>query len=194
MNIKSAEFVKGITGTDDILMDGVPQVAFLGRSNVGKSSVINSLVRSNDLVKTGKKPGKTTELNFFSINNREFYFVDLPGYGYADLHPDLREKVQKMIFWYLSESGARPRCVALILDIKAGLTDFDRQTIQLLQGLGLRYVIVANKVDKLNQKEAAAKIVEIKLAAKGLDVVAYSATEERGREELLEKLTRDTNN
>lgn len=194
MNVRSAEFVKGIKGTDEILTDGVPQIAFLGRSNVGKSSVINSLVNSKDLVKTGKKPGKTTELNFFSINNREFYFVDLPGYGFAELSPIAKEKIQKLIYWYLTESGVRPHCVALILDIKAGLTDFDRQTIQLLQGLGQQYVIVANKVDKLNQKEAAAKITEIKLAAQGLVVVPFSAVEGRGREELLDRLTRDFNN
>src|SRR3990167_7680582 len=107
MKIISAKFVKGITGTDDILYDGIPQIAFVGRSNVGKSSVINSLVNQNELVKVGKKPGKTTEINFFIINNK-FYFVDLPGYGYAELSPIEKEKIRKRMLWYLLESGAKP--------------------------------------------------------------------------------------
>src|SRR3990167_3085191 len=119
MIISSAKFVKGITGTDDILYDGIPQIAFVGRSNVGKSSVINSLVNQKELVRVGKKPGKTTEINFFLINNK-FYFVDLPGYGYAKLSPAEREKARKRMLWYLTESEARP-LVVLILDIKAGL-------------------------------------------------------------------------
>lgn len=82
MRITSAKFIKGITGTNEILYDGLPQIVFVGRSNVGKSSVINSLVNQKDLVKVGKKPGKTVEINLFLIN-RKFYFVDLPGYGYA---------------------------------------------------------------------------------------------------------------
>jgi len=188
MNIRAAEFVKGIKGTDAILADGVPQIAFVGRSNVGKSSMINSLVNRIDLVKTGKKPGKTTEINFFSINHRAFYFVDLPGYGYSEMRPEAKEKIQKLIYWYLNGSGARPLCVVLILDIKAGLTDFDKETIQLLHQQGHPYIIVANKVDKVSQKEAAAEIALIKTEAFGQDVVAYSAKEGRGREALLEKL------
>ena len=131
MKINSAKFVKGIIGSDDILTDGLPQVAFVGRSNVGKSSVINSLAGVEGLVKTGKKPGKTTEINFFLIN-RQFYFVDLPGYGYAKLSPAEREKTRKRMLWYLTESEARP-LVVLILDIKAGLTEFDGQMLELVE-------------------------------------------------------------
>src|SRR6266516_2479045 len=97
--ITSARFIRGIIGTNDILFDGLPQIAFVRRSNVGKSSVINSLTNRKDLVKVGKKPGKTTEINFFLINER-FYFVDLPGYGYARLTPAEREKIRKRMLWY----------------------------------------------------------------------------------------------
>lgn len=190
VNIRSAEFVKGIRGTDEILTDGVPEIAFVGRSNVGKSSMINSLVKSRDLVKTGKKPGKTTEINLFSINHRECYFVDLPGYGYADMPTKDREKIQKLIYWYLMESGARPKYVVLILDIKAGLTEFDKQTIGFLQQQKHPYIIVANKVDKVNQKEASEQIAMIRKEARDAEVIAYSSKEEnaRVREALLEKL------
>src|SRR3989338_2063045 len=112
MKITSAKFVKGIIGTDDVLYDGIPQIAFVCRSNVGKSSVINSLVNQADLVKVGKKPGKTTEINFFLIN-RQFYFVDLPGYGYAKVSPVEKEKIRKRMLWYLTESKVQPACVVL---------------------------------------------------------------------------------
>ncbi len=182
MNIRSAEFVKGITGTDEILTDGVPQVAFVGRSNVGKSSMINSLVNSKNLVKVGKKPGKTTEINFFSINHREFYFVDLPGYGFAEMRPEAKEKIQKHIYWYLTASGAKPICIVIILDIKAGLTDFDKEMIHLLHEQKHPYLVVANKLDKLNQKEAAAQIALIKKENYGQEVATYSSVEAKGRE------------
>jgi GTP-binding protein len=185
MDIRSAAFVKGVVGTDGILYDGVPQVAFIGRSNVGKSSVINSLVNRTSLVKVGKKPGKTTELNFFSINERECYFVDLPGYGYARLGPRERESIEKLISWYLLYAEARPRMVVLILDIKAGLTAFDRQTIEMLREQGHPFVIVANKIDKLNQKDLAKQIGEIRKDSGAQKVIAYSAKEKVGVEELL---------
>src|SRR6185369_12085856 len=104
-----------------ILTDGVPEIAFVGRSNVGKSSLINSLVNRKDLVKVGKKPGKTTEINFFSINHKKCYFVDLPGYGYAEASPKQKESIEKLILWYLMYSEASLQKVVLILDVKAGL-------------------------------------------------------------------------
>ena len=93
MRIKSATFVKGITGDDEVLHDGKRQVAFVGRSNVGKSSLINSLLNVRDLAYAGKKQGKTREINFFLVNEK-YYFVDLPGYGFAQGgHDDRHERV-----------------------------------------------------------------------------------------------------
>ena len=92
--IKDAKFIKGIIGTDNLLTDGTPQVAFIGRSNVGKSSIINALVNRKGLVSSSSQPGKTTEINLFNIN-KELYFVDLPGYGYAKLSQKKREKLRK---------------------------------------------------------------------------------------------------
>ena len=176
MQINSAEFKKGIIGTDEILTDGVPQVAFVGRSNVGKSSTINSLVNRKGLVKTSNKPGKTTELNFFSLNNNKAYFVDLPGYGYAERPTKEKEKIEKLILWYLMYSGGRPLRVVIILDAKAGLTDFDQEMIRVLREEGHPYLVVANKVDKLNQKELSAQMRAIKEVAHEATVFAYSAT------------------
>jgi GTP-binding protein len=173
--VTSAEFLKGIVGTDIILIDGVPEIAFVGRSNVGKSSLINSLVNRKDLVKVGKKPGKTTEINFFSINRKKCYFVDLPGYGYAEASPKQKESIEKLILWYLMYSGAGIHKVVLILDVKAGLTAFDEEMIRVLREHNHSYVVVANKVDKLNQKELSAQLRVIKEKAHEAIVVPYSA-------------------
>jgi GTP-binding protein len=187
MEIKSAKFIKGIAGTDRILTDDIPQVAFIGRSNVGKSSVINSLVKSNTLVKTGKKPGKTTEINFFMINNK-IYFVDLPGYGYAQGGQARIEKIRKLIIWYLTESGSKPRLVILIIDIKAGITDFDRDMLDILRQQEINYLIVANKVDKLNQKEISKEIADIKYNSNEGDIILYSATDKSRPKVILDRI------
>ena len=184
MKINSAKFVKGIIGSDDILTDGLPQVAFVGRSNVGKSSVINSLAGVDGLVKTGKKPGKTTEINFFLIN-RQFYFVDLPGYSYAKLSPTEREKARKRMLWYLTESEARP-LVVLILDIKAGLTEFDGQMLELVEEEKLECIVVVNKVDKVNQKEISRQVASIKENPAVKEVIPCSAFTKQGIEPVLE--------
>lgn len=174
--IDSAEFLKGITGTDVILTDGVPEVAFVGRSNVGKSSVINSLTNRKELVKTSNRPGKTTEINFFGINGKKCYFVDLPGYGYAKRSPKEKESIEKLILWYLMYAEAPIAKVVLILDAKAGLTSFDEEMIRVLREQGHPLIIVANKIDKLNQKEASAQVRAIKETAHEATVITYSAT------------------
>lgn len=174
--INSAEFKKGIVGTNVILTDGVPHIAFVGRSNVGKSSTINSLVNRKDLVKTSNKPGKTTEINFFSINNGKCYFVDLPGYGYAEASPKQKESIEKLILWYVMYAEVPLHKVVLILDSRAGLTAFDKEMIRVLREHDHPYLIVANKADKLNQKETSAQLRAIKEAAHEATVVAYSAT------------------
>ena len=188
--INSAEFKKGIVGTDVILTDGVPQFAFVGRSNVGKSSVINSLVNRKDLVKVSNKPGKTTELNFFSINNGKAYFVDLPGYGYAEASPKQKESIEKLILWYLMYSGVALHKAVIILDIKAGLTAFDEEMIRVLREQGHPYLVVANKADKLNQKDTSAQMREVKEAAHEATVFAYSALSAtpKERDALLQKI------
>src|SRR3989337_3145920 len=115
MNIASAEFVKGIIGTDSILKEKPPHVAFVGRSNVGKSSVINSLVMRKDLVKSSSMPGKTREINFFFIN-KKCYFVDLPGYGFARMGAKGAEKIRKLILWNLEGGRRRASFVGLMVN------------------------------------------------------------------------------
>jgi len=185
MEIKTAEFVKGIKGTDDILFKGIPQVAFIGRSNVGKSSTINCLLNRNNLVKTSSKPGKTREINFFLVNN-EMYFVDLPGYGFSTMSKKGSEKLSKHILWYLTDPDIRPKHVVVIIDSKVGITDLDKEILNLLGEFGHRVLIAANKIDKLKKNDIRKKIEEIRVGSGDKQVIPFSAKDKIGRQELLD--------
>jgi len=187
MEIKTAHFVKGITGTDPILTDGIPHIAFIGRSNVGKSSVINSLTGKRGLVKSSGKPGKTQEANFFLIN-KKIYFVDLPGYGFAKLPEKKREKLRKLIIWYLTYSGVIHKKVVLIIDARVGMTALDQEMLTILKECGSVFLVVANKVDALKSSERFAK--ERTLTAQVPDdaILFYSAKNHEGKKKLLQIL------
>lgn len=187
MKINTATFVKGVRGTDEVLLDGTPQVAFVGRSNVGKSSLINALTGIKGLAKVGKKPGKTTEINFFLVN-RKAYIVDLPGYGYAQTTPKERTKLKNLIIWYLTYSEAKPQTVVLVLDVKAGLTEFDEQMLAILKEHKHPFVVVVNKTDKLTQQEVAAQVAAIKEVAGDAEVMLHSVKTGKGTESLRDRL------
>jgi len=184
MEVKNAEFVKGIIGTDPILGDPRPQVAFVGRSNVGKSSVINSLVLRKSLVKSSSMPGKTREINFFVINGDRF-FVDLPGYGFARMGAKGAEKIRKLILWYIGSGEAKPKLVVLIVDAGVSPMPQDKEMADILRAEGRPFVVLANKVDRLNQTERSHNLKAIE-AALGAEVIPYSARTKSGRENLLE--------
>ena len=184
MEVKNAEFVKGIIGTDPILGDPRPQVAFVGRSNVGKSSVINSLVLRKSLVKSSSMPGKTREINFFVINGDRF-FVDLPGYGFARMGAKGAEKIRKLILWYIGSGEAKPKLVVLIVDAGVSPMPQDKEMADILRAEGRPFVVLANKVDRLNQTERSHNLKAIE-AALGAEVIPYSARTKAGRENLLE--------
>ena len=154
MEIRQAKFIKGIIGTDDILKSKREQIAFIGRSNVGKSTLINNLTGNKGLVKTSSQPGKTKQINFFSAiltntsaddttkRNKEVYLVDLPGYGYAKIPQSQREKMRKMILWYFISGEAKIKKVVLIIDAKAGLKDFDLEMIDVLKNTARNTVMI----------------------------------------------------
>ena len=194
VNMKTirAEFVKGVVGTDDIFTNKTPEIAFIGRSNVGKSSVINSLLQRKNLAKSSSTPGKTQQINFFLVNN-EVYFVDLPGYGFAKLSRERREKLRKMIIWYFAKSGANPKKVVLIVDAKVGPSDFDVEMANFFKELNLDVVIIANKADKLNQSSRQKNIKSIRSLLMQDDIIFYSAKKGEGREKLLSMLFENTN-
>ena len=155
MKITSAQFIKGVVGEDSVMYDGSPHIAFIGRSNVGKSSTLNALLQRKRLVKVGNTPGKTREINFFEVltqENQQSYFVDLPGYGYAKLSKTQRNALKELIEWYIVHPEADTALICLIIDSKVGLTDLDKQFIALMDQSGKEYIIAANKIDKINQK------------------------------------------
>lgn len=153
--IKTAKFIKGVVGEEAILYDGTPHIAFIGRSNVGKSSTLNAILGRNKLVKVGRTPGKTKEINFFdvvSLDNLKSYFVDLPGYGYAKLSKKQRGELRELIQWYITHPEADTALICLIIDAKVGLTPADKEFIMMMDTAGKNYIIAVNKIDKINQK------------------------------------------
>ena len=190
MNVISATFIKGILGTDPILREKHPQIAFVGRSNVGKSSVINSLVMRKDLVKSSSMPGKTREINIFFIN-KKYYFVDLPGYGFARMGAKGAEKIRKLILWYLGSGEARVRLVVLIVDSVVKPMPYDKEMADILRAENIPFSVVANKVDRLNQTERSHNMKAIE-AVLGATIVPYSARTHSGRESLLEVIAQSS--
>jgi len=187
MEVTSAEFAKGVIGDDYMQGDGMPQVAFLGRSNVGKSSVINMLANRRQLARSSQTPGKTQEANFFTINDT-FYFVDFPGYGYAKLSQKERDKIAKRILWYLQYSPVRPRLVVLIIDAKVGLTEHDKEMIRILKDYDHPILIVANKIDVLNQKDSHHSLLKLKEELGPIELISCSAKTGRGKHQVLERI------
>lgn len=182
MNITSATFLKGVRGTDPTLGDGTPQVALVGRSNVGKSSVINSLAHQKDLARTSSFPGRTQQINIYHINN-VLYLVDLPGYGYAKLSHKEQEQIQTMMYWYLLESDYEQKKVILVIDAELGPKGTDLTVLRNLEEHGKDIVIVANKVDKVKKSEYKGQMENIQHIL-GRTVIPYSAKEKIGVAEL----------
>jgi GTP-binding protein len=183
MNIKSADFVKAIVGEDEILEDGIPQIAFVGRSNVGKSSVINSLVNKRDLARSSAHAGKTKEINLFLIN-KSFYLVDLPGYGYAEASIESRENLRALIYWYLFYSTVNHKKIVLIIDAKVGPTKDDLEILRRLEDREKKIVVIANKIDKLNKSDLKKQLAIISQKVNGNKVIPYSAEKKIGIGEL----------
>jgi len=187
MEIKTAEFVKSILGTDRILEDGKPQIVFVGRSNVGKSSVINSLVKRKNLAKSGSKPGKTQQINFFLIN-KKIYFVDLPGYGFMKMSLKRREKIRKMVLWHLFYSGVKFEKIILIIDALIGPSKFDKEMLDLLNKNKHPVVLVANKIDKVKKSKLADQLKFLQEETNCDKIISYSAKTKEGRNELLSRI------
>jgi GTP-binding protein len=187
MNIRSASFIKGVVGTDDIFEDGKPQVVFIGRSNVGKSSVINSLANQKNLARTSSFPGRTQQINIFLIN-KAFYLVDLPGYGFTKKSKEVQHKLQKMINWYLFNSDYAFKKVILVIDAKIGPTEDDLEMFNALQAENKDIIIVANKIDKLKKSDYRKQLQKIRNTFDIHKVIPYSAVEKTGVGELIGEL------
>ena len=187
MKIKSAQFVKGVLGSDDIFEDNIPQVAFIGRSNTGKSSVINSLTDQKGLAKTSSSPGHTKKINFFLIN-KSLYFVDLPGYGYAKVSNKEKERLRAMINWYFFVSNCKQNNIILIIDANIGPTQDDLEMLYALEEYKKNVIIVANKIDKIKKSKKEEKLKHIQEAIGLHKIIPYSAKEKIGVKDLLNEI------
>lgn len=187
MNIRSAVFIKGVEGADIVFTDGTPQIVFIGRSNVGKSSVINSIVKQKDLARTSSFPGRTQQINIFLIN-KAFYLIDLPGYGFAKVPKEVRHKMQEMTNWYLFNKDYVFKKAVLIIDAKIGPTDNDMNMLHALEKEGKDILIVANKIDKIKKSEYNKQIKKINDIFNRHKVIFYSAEKKIGLAELIVQL------
>ena len=153
MNIKQADFIISAVNKEQYPKDNKIEIAFVGRSNVGKSSLINTLTNRRKLVKVSGTPGKTRQINFFLINN-EFYFVDLPGYGYAKVSKQEKEKWGKIINTYLSNRKQLKK-ILLLLDCRRKPSEDDLAMYNWIKYYNYDYIIVMTKIDKLKRSEIA---------------------------------------
>jgi GTP-binding protein len=191
VKIASAEFVKSAFEMNQWLRDGRPEIAFLGRSNVGKSSLINSLLRRKGLARTSNTPGRTQSINFFLINDA-FYFADLPGYGFAKVSKTMRADWGKMAEEYLSFREELTLCIQLI-DARHKPTVLDIQLNQWLEHNDRPHVAVATKADKLSRNELQRCLKAAAAALPGVEIIAYSSADGRGRDEVWTAIERSMN-
>lgn len=192
MEIKQAEFTTSAVKPGQYPVDGRVEIAFVGRSNVGKSSLINTVTNRRKLVKVSQTPGKTRLINFFIINN-QFYFVDLPGYGYAKVSKSEQAKWGGMMEQYLIN---RPQLkkVALLVDSRHKPTGDDILMYEWIKHYGYPVIVVATKKDKLNKSEIqrSAKIIKETLKLSPEDnLMFFSSLKKEGKEELLDEMFKD---
>lgn len=186
MKITSAEFIKSAYTEEHWTQDDLPEVSFLGRSNVGKSSLLNALLNRKGLARTSNTPGRTQCINFFLVN-RGFYFVDLPGYGYAKVSKTMRQDWGVMAEEYLAK---RPQLMLSIqlVDSRHKPSKLDEELNDWLVFNQKNHIIVATKTDKLSKKEMADNLNTIQKSMPNSKVIGFSATKNIGRDEVWQEI------
>ena len=186
INLQKAEFILSAVAPKFFLRDGLPQVAFSGRSNVGKSSVINRLLNRKNFARVGAAPGKTTQINYFKIDNA-FYLVDLPGYGYAKVSKAERDRWGKLMESYFADPDLMTLGV-MIVDSRHKPTADDCTMARWYREAGCPCVVVANKLDKLKKSQVEPNLQVIRETlelGEGDVVIPFSAEKGTGRQELV---------
>ncbi len=182
-----AEFKIGAVSKEQFQNDGLPEIAFAGRSNVGKSSLINSIVFRKNLARTSGTPGKTQEINFYLVDE-SWYLVDTPGFGYAAKGKKYRDQWEKFNLEYMSQSEDL-LFVSLLIDSRHDPMDRDLALIEVLENSGIDYLIILTKTDKLSKKSIADREAQIRDVVSQcnyvIDVLPYSAVTRDGRDQLI---------
>ncbi len=174
-----ATFVKSITQLIDLPDDDKPQIALVGRSNVGKSSLLNQLTDQKGLARASAEPGRTQTINVFDVDGR-FYLIDLPGYGFAKASKVKRVGLRGMISDYISEAP-QLKLVLLILDARRGFTELDLEVAGYLEAHSIPYALVVNKIDKLSKSEYSSLAKKIALSHPGVPIIPSSNVTRVGR-------------
>ncbi len=190
LNLSNTELVMTAGLSKQFPSDKLVQIALSGRSNVGKSSFLNKLVGRKSLARVSGSPGKTITINFYRID-KQFYIVDLPGYGFAKRAPQDKEKWSKLTDSYFT-SGTINAVVQLV-DLKVGPTKDDEMMLDFLNQSGIPYIIIATKSDKLNKTEKATAMAALKvhpLIYKDTEIIAFSAHDGSGKDEALGAILR----
>ena len=185
MVIKQVELETVCGITSKIPKNLLPEIAFAGKSNVGKSSLINALINRKAYARTSSQPGKTQTINFYNVNE-SLYYVDLPGYGYAKVPIKEREKWGKMINQYL-QSSKQLKAVFLLMDIRHEPSENDKLMYEWILHSGFEPIIVATKLDKIKRSQIQKQVKLMKetlKAEKGIKVIPFSAETKQGREEI----------
>ncbi len=192
MKIKESEYVKGSVSYDTMVSEGMPEFLFCGRSNVGKSSLINKLTNRKNLARVSQNPGKTQLINFFLIN-KSFYFVDVPGYGYAKVSKAMKKTFGGMIEEYL-EKRVSLKIVFLLVDFRHKPSEDDVLMYEYLKYYNKRVAIIATKADKVKNKDRKTSIDVIKETLKLADddyFIITSAEKGTGIDEILDLIERN---
>lgn len=183
-----AQFIMSAVRPGQFPPEGLPEIAFLGRSNVGKSSLLNTLTGVKGLAHTSSTPGRTQAINFFLVQDK-WRFVDLPGYGYARVPRDLKDSWKQLIESYLARRASLALC-CLLLDARRGWMDMDLELREWLQRQGLRCMVIATKMDKLkNQKEQRAALSALHAQLGDAELVLFSAVTGQGVREIWQAIS-----
>lgn len=190
INLQNAEFIISAASIKDFPRDRLAQVVFSGRSNVGKSSVINRLLNRKNLARVGNSPGKTTHINYFKID-QAFYLVDLPGYGYAKVSKTERARWGRLIEDYFADPDELMTLGVMIVDSRHKPTADDCTMARWFQDTGCPLVVVANKLDKLKKKEIEPNLQRIREVLElddQVEIIPFSAEKGLGKQELLQEI------
>lgn len=191
LKFQSVKFLTSVASISQLPKpQGQKEVAVVGRSNVGKSTLLNHLFGTKNLVKTSATPGKTQMLNFFEVD-KTLLFVDLPGYGYAGVSKGMKKQWGKLIDDYLN-SSEQLTLILLLIDGRRDLSEEDEAMLLWIEARGVPAAVVITKVDKLNQSERAALSQKITSRLKDLPCIHYSATKNIGRKELIAAISQLT--
>ena len=198
LKIVSAEFIKGAISSKHFPQIGVSEFAFFGRSNAGKSSLINMLLNRKNLVKTGSKPGMTREINFFAVNTpagkppnaESFCVADLPGYGFAQVSQAERKRIDAMLYDYCT-TRATLKTIFLLMDIRRDPAEIELQTLQFFREHNIPAVLTATKTDKLSKNEQTKQLLALAsfFECSKDEIIVTSSTKKTGREKLLQHLS-----